>query len=480
MFAKVTPAVGAIALSAIINSTGAFTPQALAGGCTPSTGPDVIVGQINGWTKWGTLNVNGTDYSAYSFGAVSCNIGNEGLPWYAQTNQHPVIASQVYRFKGGRFEQLGMSWVKHGWGALTDSLCCPCIDPGDFEILGVGCSDPYDSGLNGDQNGLTIGGGVTVSGLGPRSQVNASNGVFAWPYATIGQSGNALYKRLHMAVTDLDPAQNGGAAYYGECYYVTPHDMQSGNGLNSVSYRRFLVGGFNTGSYDLSWTGTTVQQLPAIYAWRGHDTAVTIVNGDVPGEGRFVLGYKASNNGDGTWHYEYALYNHNSDRCGGGFHLPVPSTITVSNIGFHDVDHHSGDGAVIGTNYDGTDWANSHSGGSVNWSVVPTTPENNANALRWGTLYNFRFDANAPPAHAQATLDLFATGSPASIMINTVGPRRVGDVNGDGLVNIIDLLAVIAAWGTCPPPSPGSCDADINGDGQVNITDLLATIAHWG
>ncbi|MCI0629246.1 MAG: hypothetical protein L0Y44_01155 [Phycisphaerales bacterium] len=54
------------------------------------------------------------------------------------------------------------------------------------------------------------------------------------------------------------------------------------------------------------------------------------------------------------------------------------------------------------------------------------------------------------------------------------------DVSGDGVVNVDDLLAVISAWGSCPP---GSCPADIappGGDGVVNVDDLLAVISAWG
>jgi hypothetical protein len=56
-------------------------------------------------------------------------------------------------------------------------------------------------------------------------------------------------------------------------------------------------------------------------------------------------------------------------------------------------------------------------------------------------------------------------------------PLRVvpGDVNGDSLVNGIDLLAVSNAWGPCPAP----CPADLNGNGVVDIDDLLEIIHHW-
>lgn len=52
----------------------------------------------------------------------------------------------------------------------------------------------------------------------------------------------------------------------------------------------------------------------------------------------------------------------------------------------------------------------------------------------------------------------------------------IGDTNQDGLVNVVDLLAVIGAWGACPV---GPCPADVNGDGQVDVTDLLLVINNW-
>jgi hypothetical protein len=48
------------------------------------------------------------------------------------------------------------------------------------------------------------------------------------------------------------------------------------------------------------------------------------------------------------------------------------------------------------------------------------------------------------------------------------------DINGDGYVNVSDLLAVIDQWGST------DSDADINGDGIVNVTDLLEVIGNWG
>jgi hypothetical protein len=49
------------------------------------------------------------------------------------------------------------------------------------------------------------------------------------------------------------------------------------------------------------------------------------------------------------------------------------------------------------------------------------------------------------------------------------------DSSGDRVVNVMDLLAMLAAWGPCP-----GCPEDVNGDGTVNVTDLLQLLAAWG
>ncbi|MGA1225469.1 MAG: dockerin type I domain-containing protein, partial [Phycisphaerales bacterium] len=50
-----------------------------------------------------------------------------------------------------------------------------------------------------------------------------------------------------------------------------------------------------------------------------------------------------------------------------------------------------------------------------------------------------------------------------------------GDVDGNGVVNIDDLIEVFIAWGD---PFPGA--ADLNGDGFVDAVDLAQVISGWG
>ena len=50
----------------------------------------------------------------------------------------------------------------------------------------------------------------------------------------------------------------------------------------------------------------------------------------------------------------------------------------------------------------------------------------------------------------------------------TEPPKLKGDVNGDGVVNIQDLVLVASSFG-----ETGENSADINADGVVNIADLV-------
>jgi V8-like Glu-specific endopeptidase len=49
------------------------------------------------------------------------------------------------------------------------------------------------------------------------------------------------------------------------------------------------------------------------------------------------------------------------------------------------------------------------------------------------------------------------------------------DINEDGVVDVLDLLELLSAWGPCP-----GCPADINEDGVVDVLDLLELLLAWG
>jgi hypothetical protein len=66
------------------------------------------------------------------------------------------------------------------------------------------------------------------------------------------------------------------------------------------------------------------------------------------------------------------------------------------------------------------------------------------------------------------------TGSSQLIIGDAETPCE-GDTDGDGNVNVNDLLAVISSWGPC-----SGCAADIDDSGAVDVNDLLSVISAWG
>ena len=391
-------ALGSLALFA---STSASLAQCPDGGA----GPDVIVGLLTGPSNY--TSVGGID--ALTIGTTSCNVGDTELLWIASTNQHPVIGQNLFRLQNGRFAHIGQAWLKHGFFALQQNACiCGCNAWPNGSRLGVGCSDPYDSGLNGDQNGM-----------GPKWQVNAANGAFTWPPANFSATGNSIFKRLQVAHTDLDPALFPQSLYFVEGQYVSPDDAANGNKNNNASYRRiFVSGGGSEYSFNFDSAPATVKTQAALRAWKDTDPSVVETDVDIPGDGLVILSMKAIDEGGGITRYEYAVQNLNSDRSISSFSVPATSGTNVFDIGFHDVPYHSGEP------WDGTDWVGQHVGDEVVWTCPQTFDENpNANALRWGTLYNFWFRADAAPAETTVTLGLFKPGAENSVTARTVGPE---------------------------------------------------------
>ncbi len=368
-----------------------------------SVGPDVIYSDINSIRDYGAIGgVHG-----YALGSNTCNIGNQNLLWV--NDGTPGLGMNAYRLHDNRLEQIGISWVKTACCAAAGAGCGLACNGQGGNVLGAGCLDVYSGGFNGIQ-----------SNMAARSSINAFTGQFS---GLQGGNGDALFRRLQIVESDLADANFPGAQYFAEGVYAAVDDAQADNSMNNASYKRVTI----SGTFALQQQGPMNVGIPAIFAWRDHgngpntpDTSVEIIPVDVPGEGRFFAATRVSDNGNGTWRYAYAIFNLNSDRSGGSLSVPVPESVNVTNVGFHDVDYHSGEV------YDNTDWVVSTSGGVVRWSSPQTFDENaNSNAIRWGTMYTFWFDADAPPADVDATLGLFKPFMPESVDFPSQAPANL-------------------------------------------------------
>ncbi len=398
---------------------------------TPQTlvpGPDVIVGDIESVEQpQGAVNGN---FVGLGVGTVSCNNGDQPIDWHPLPNtNHPVIPQNLYRMSGGgdhteRFEQIGQSWMKHAFFALEEFICgtCntspPCVT-GDQ--LCPGCADTYVASLNYDQDLI-----------GSRAWVNPFTGVFPSnpdPNNHAGHNHTGTSHRVTVATSDLIPGQNPGATYFAEADYISPteytwcqaHPGQC-NMYNNVSYRPFTVSGGPT-TFTFGAAGLTVRMQPAIQTWASTGATVAQVEPDPGNDGIWFMGYKVTNPSAGVWHYEYALSNENLDRAIQSFSVPVGGA-NISNIGFHAPPQEPAwpnDGTFNNQGYSSTPWAVDQSGGSITWSTETFATNQNANAIRFGTLYNFRFDADQPPQTANATVGYFKTGSPMTVEIQAPG-----------------------------------------------------------
>ncbi len=420
-------------------------------GCSPAMGPDVIVGDLSDVGNYAAAG--GLD--ALALGTTSCNMGSAPLNWFASTNQHPVIGGNVYRYKtvdgAARFEQVGMSWLKHGFAALSGSLCCPCQGGGGSQ-LGVGCSDPYSAGLNGSQGGL-----------GPRWQVNAANGNFTYPPANPAWSGSTA-RRIEIELADIE-VTGTGTRYFGEAQYVTPDDATAGNQNNNASWRELTVTG-SAVNYAFNLLGGTQREQSAIRVWAQIDNQVLLTDVQVPNDGLFVVGSRAYDLGAGQWRYEYAVYNMNSHRSGGAFSVPVPAGANLTNVGFHAATYRNGDGPG-NVNMSNASWTFSNAGGFATWATQTEAQNANANALRWGTTYNFRFDANVAPSSGSTTIGLWRAGAPADA---SAAAKVPGPTNGS--------MSVCFGDGTgtaCPCANNG-----LAGQGCLNSLGTGGTLAVSG
>jgi hypothetical protein len=322
-----------------------------------------------------------------------------------------------------RFEQIGQSWGKHAFTAASSNTCGFGCNGVGGSHLGSGCSDAYGAGLNGSQGGI-----------GSRAWVNPFTGSF--PGSTANNHTGHVHAptdptahRILVETSDLIPAQNQGATYFAEAEYIVPHEYtwcQSHPGqcnmYNNASYHQYTVSEISPTSFTFGGTGSTHREQPAIYAWTG---ATVSQLEPAPGtDGIWFMGYKVTNPSAGVWHYEYALYNQNLDRSIQSFSVPVGPGVNISNIGFHAPPQHpafANDCTFNNQGYSSTPWAVTQLADSITWTTETFAQNQNANAIRFGTLYNFRFDADQPPNPTNAMVGYFKTGSPTFVGVQAAG-----------------------------------------------------------
>jgi hypothetical protein len=117
-----------------------------------------------------------------------------------------------------------------------------------------------------------------------------------------------------------------------------------------------------------------------------------------------------------NFRYEYAVYNMNSERGVGSFSVPVGMS-PVTNIGMSSVLSH-------GEPWSNDPWQSKVENGRLTFATKTFQESENANAIRWGTTYNFWFETDSPPAQMDAQLGRFKPGNgPAVVTLKVQGPK---------------------------------------------------------
>ena len=436
-------------------------------------GPDVVTGILERCEQLAREGPVGSGTLGLGVWTTSCNHGDLGIPLHPlPAIDHPAMWGNLYRLEtvngSTRLEQIGQSWIKHSFGTSNSNECelgCPSAQP--FDEITPLCSDTY-AAIQFDACGF----GGSRGLMAPRSVIHPYTGVFRFAGPALGSGGGCsinfpsanhidhnhsidqngrqdetdIMHRIQVPEVDIDATLHVEARFFQEGGYITGGEFLLGNGNqhDNVSHREVAVledSKRGPGWYLFPNISDTFERSPALDAWT--DASQTIIEPEPLADGRGILGYAATDLGGGQWHYEYALFNQFNDASFGSFGVPIPTGVTVSNIGFHAPLNHAP--VANADNYDNEPWTAVVSGGSITWSTDDFSSDPMANAIRWGTMYNFRFDADAPPQERLATIGLFKVTGTLNVV--SIGPEGtlplVPAVSMRGIVVL--AVAVIAA-----------------------------------
>jgi hypothetical protein len=95
--------------------------------------------------------------------------------------------------------------------------------------------------------------------------------------------------------------------------------------------------------------------------------------------------------------------------------------------------------------------------------------------------YNFSF--TLPGSKHYENYTVYASSLWLNTLVTsnaTFSLKIVGDINGDGVVNILDGILLSNAFGSAPGNSKWNPEADLNGDGIVNILDAIILANNFG
>ncbi len=104
--------------------------------------------------------------------------------------------------------------------------------------------------------------------------------------------------------------------------------------------------------------------------------------------------------------------------------MPLPEGTIVAGTGFHAA-------LSDGEGYSNAPWTSQITETEITFATID-------NPIRWGTLYNFWFDADRPPARSDVTVGLYEPGTPSSLSVS-VANAPAPDCNGNNVPDGNDI-----------------------------------------
>ena len=67
-----------------------------------------------------------------------------------------------------------------------------------------------------------------------------------------------------------------------------------------------------------------------------------------------------------------------------------------------------------------------------------------------------------------------------TLQLDNIPVTVMGDISGDGVVDVSDAVIIALAWGATPADPQWNIKADVNNDKEINILDAARLTLHWG
>ena len=262
------------------------------------------------------------------------------LLWRSSTNLHPVIGQNMYRWKDGRFEQIGMGWLKHGFFALSLSDCGPCqATSGD--TLGIDCSDPHTASSQG--------------GLGPKYQVTP-------PLASSPTRQSVLLDQPHVAAGSIIGCDPRRIAVYSGRSMPKPRRL---SGRHRRCVKQLLPPSVEYGFLEPSPVdGPTIQELPPLHhgtTWTPKWICMKLRFAKAPSGLDLACLTKVT-----ALSVRYAIFNLNVDRSIGA--SVCRGRFNVDNVAIHKAP------GGIREMFTNESWDMTISGGEMVWVLIHISP----------------------------------------------------------------------------------------------------------